>query len=372
MKNDISVILNKLCAYAMDNLLLDTLDLQYALNRLASLVGCDPVPALDDVDYGDVNFTQLLDELKAAKPNADIAAVCSTLFPMPRTLNYYLQTRLDRAPEKAFEFLFELYAASGVINTAPALEKGNFCFYSADGAATVKAAALNVGDGQLYYTPVSTAGRVAYLDNPDILSDDMLSRMLYYVTTYGGAIAARVGGGSEYMCCQKLGLGNLTGEKLSDGTVKVTVLDYPVPVLAFNGIAKNTVAREAGRAVKAAVQANLPCVLAADNTNGVTFYLVFASDISPLSFFTGGAVLDVCGTVRVTDCSALLPVLEKGTALSTDLAKFKLLYDKVGGVKLAKTAPAVLAGALIELFTPVLSAAASCDRQTAIELCKTE
>lgn len=373
MKTDINSILNKLTAYAIDNLLLDPLDQTYALNRLATVCGLAE-PKLDyDADYGDATFAELLDELATALPNLDKAAITDILFPMPRTINYYLESKLARGADKAFDFLFDLYARGyNAVSTAPAIgEKGYLC-YCAECVTPTAQAALDVGGEQLAYTPIAVGNHVAALQNPDILSDDIVKRLAAYVADFGGFIAARIGEGADYLCCAATALSGAKAKKqVSDGAVKVALLDYPVPALSFNGIAKNSVQREVCRVIKAAAEQNIACVVAADNKNGVTYYVVFAGEIVPNEFIIGQNALAACGVVRTKNCAPLLPVLEKGTALSTDLAEFKPIYEKVGGVKHGSKAPSALGEALVGMYLPMLKAAASATEEQAVGLAST-
>lgn len=370
MKTDINNILNKLTAYAIDNLLLDPLDQIYALNRLSTVCGLAEPKLDEDADYGDATFGELLDELSAALPQVDKAAVADILFPMPRTVNYYLDGKLARGANKAFEFLFDLYAHGyNLVSDSGALGENAYLCYYKDNVTPVGAAALTVGGSQLVYTPLVMGNHVAALENPDILTDDIVSREAAFATEYGYAIAARIGDGAEYMTCAHTALQSANVKKqLSDGAVKVALLDYPVPALSFTGIAKNAVQREAVKVLKAAASENIPTVVAADNKNGLTVYIVFAGDIVSDGIILGGGTLALCGVFQTKNCKPLLPVLEKGTALSTDLSEFKPIYDKIGGVKHGKDAVEELGGALASLYLPLLKAAASATEEQVISL----
>ncbi|MCH5154827.1 MAG: hypothetical protein J1F71_06405 [Clostridiales bacterium] len=368
MKNDINSIINKLTAYAIDHLLLDPFDQTYAFNRLCTMCGVE-TPKLDvDVDCGDATLSGLLDELKAAAPQIDKDAVADFLFPMPRTVNYYLEDKLARGISKGFDFLFDTYAHGyNVVSTAPAIGKDGYMCYSAGDINPAVGAALAVGGEQLFYTPIAVGNHIATLQNPDILSDDIARRLAAFVSRYGGAIATRVGDGSDYMCCTASALSEAKTEKvLSDGAVKIEILDYPVPALSFSGIARNSVVREMCKVIKSAAENNVPCVVAADGKNGVTLYVVFAGEIKADAFIYGGDALGACGVVRTKDCTPLLSVLEKGTALSTDLIDYKPIYDKIGGVKHGKDAINALGGALVDMYLPLLSAAASTSKEQAV------
>lgn len=370
MKTDINSIINKLTAYAIDNLLLDPLDQTYTLNRLATLCGLSEPKLDEDADYGDATFAELLNELAAAAPKADKDGVADVLFPMPRTINYYLENKLARGADKGFAFLFDLYASGyNAVSTAPAVGENGYLCYNADNISPAVGAALNVGGEQLLYTPVAVGNRIAALQNPDILSDDIVRRLGAYAAQYGGTIAARIGEGADYMCCAASALTTAKAKKqLAEGATKITLLDYPVPALSFNGIAKNAVQREVCAVIKAAAEHGTPCVVAADNTNGVTYYVVFAGELNKDEFILGGDALAACGVVRTKDCTPLMSVLEKGTALSTDLAAFKPIYDKIGGVKHGNKAAAALGGALVAMYLPLLKAAASATEEYATTL----
>lgn len=369
MKTDINSIINKLTAYAIDNLLLDPLDEIYTLNRLATVCGLAE-PKLAEIDYGDANLDTLLDELAAALPQIDKAAVADILFPMPRTINYYLDSKLARGADKAFDFLFDLYAHGyNAVSDSPVIGKdGYMCYYEVNATPTA-GGALGVGGEQLFYTPIAVGNHIAKLQNPDILSDDIVKRLAAYVADFGGVIAARIGEGADYLCCAAAAISGAKAKKqVADGAVKVALLDYPVPALSFNGIAKNSVQREVVKAIKAAAEKNIPCVVAADNKNGVTYYVVFAGEIAQNEFIIGQNALAACGVVRCKDCSPLMSVLEKGTALSTDIIEFKPIYDKIGGVKHGSKAPSALGEALVGMYLPLFTAAASATEEQAVGL----
>lgn len=370
MKNDINSIVNKLTAYAIDHLLLDPFDQTYAFNRLCTMCGVEN-PKLDpDADCGDATLEGLLDELKALSPQVDKDAIADFLFPMPRTVNYYLEEKMSRGTSKGFDFLFDTYAHGyNVVSTAPAIGKDGYLCYSAGDINPAVGAALSVGGEQLFYTPIAVGNHVATLQNPDILSDDIVRRLAAFASSYGGTIATRVGEGADYMCCRASALSNAKTEKvLSDGAVKIELLDYPVPALSFSGIAKNSVVREMCKVIKSAAESNIPCVVAADGKNGVTLYVVFAGELKADAFIYGGDALSACGVVRTKDCTPMLSVLEKGTALSTDLMVFKPIYDKIGGVKHGDKALGELGAALVAMYLPILSAAASASKEQAAAL----
>lgn len=63
-----------------------------------------------------------------------------------------------------------------------------------------------------------------------------------------------------------------------------------------------------------------------------------------------------------------MSVLEKGTALSSDLYAFKPLYAEIGGVKHGAKAAAALGAELVKQFKTALAAAASADEAAAEKL----
>ncbi len=361
MKSDINLTLNKLISYALDNLLLDALDETYTLNRLASACGFSSPVRDEDADYGDATLETLLAELAAAAPKVDATVIADILFPMPRTVNYYFSAKLARDVKKGVDFLFDLYAHGYKnLSQSPALTKNGYACYYGDAEIPMRAATLNVGE-ELVYTPRVLGNHIAALENRDIMSNDVLSRQAAYVSAYGGAIAVKSGDNAEYACCDEIALASAPVKKqISNGTVKISLLDYPAPALAFNGIAKNAVVREAGKAIKAAAQADYACTVAAAAKDGVTFYIVFADGVKSNEFIKcNGSALDVCGVVKTVNCLPLLSVLEKGTALNNELAEFRPIYDKIGGVKLGDKAKAELCGALVDMYVPLLKAAAT-------------
>ena len=368
----LNLTINKLMTYAFDNLLSDALDETYMLNRLASLCGVTE-PKLDpNADYGDMSLTELLAELKAASPAVDTDAVANFLFPMPRTVNYYFESKLARDKTKAMDFLFDLYAhGNNCLSSSDAIGKDGYLCYSTNANNIIHAATLSVGDN-LVYTPRVKGNHIAMLEKPDILSDDMLSRMAAYVSAYGGAIAARASDDC-YLCCDAVALASAKSKaSVSDGAVKVNLLDYPVPALSFSGIAKNAVLRETARVMKCAIDKGVGFVTAAAAKDCVTFYIVFANDTATDEYLMQANALTACGVFRTADCAPLLPVLEKGTALSTDLAPFKRIYDGIGGVKLGAKAKTALGGALVDMFIPALAAAKSIDDEQALALAAPE
>lgn len=367
MKPDINATINKLISYAFDNLLLDPLDEVYTLNRLATACGVAAPARDEDADYGDATFAELLNELKAACPAADVTAVKNALVPMPRTVNSYFLDAFDRSAEKAFDFLYELYAHCDCgLNALPAYEKNGFTAYCKTATDPLKLIAI---DGAMY-VPQAAADRVAYLEAEDIIAEDVLAREAAFVKNYGGVIAYRPGD-EKYATAKAFALTEANAQKtLADSPVKVTLLDYPVPALAFNGVAKNATIREVLRVIKAAETAELGFVIAAAPKDGITYYLVFANDVTPNEYVTDSDALTACGVYAAPDYSPLLSVLEKGTALSTDLAAFKPIYDVIGGVKHGAKAAVALGGLLADKFKPVLSAAGTATEAQAEALVK--
>lgn len=361
MNRNINSVINNLVAYAMDKLLLDALDQTYAVNRLSSLCGITSPVVDPDADCGEASLDALLAELKALVPNVDVSAAAELLFPMPRTVNYYLDGKLARGTDKALDFLFTLYSNGyRCLSQSPAIGTDGFVGYYKDGITPIGAAALSVGDRQLVYTPLVLGNRIAALENPDLLIDDIVSRIVAFASEYKLSIAARIGDNAEYSTAANIALSKAAVKKqLSDGTVKIALLSYPVPALKLSGIAKNAVQREAVRILKAAASENLATVVAADGVGGPNVYIVFAKSIGSNEFIFGDDALAACGVYQTKNCSNLLSVLEKGTALSTDLAEFRPIYDKIGGVKHGKDALKALGGALVELFLPLLEDAAS-------------
>lgn len=359
MKPNITATVNKLIAFARDNLMLDALDETYTFNRLATLAGIES-PAQADVDYGDATPDELLDELRAAKPDIDVSAVTDALMPPAHTVDYYFTDELGRKPKKAFDFIFDLYALGGYALNSEAHYSDGYLHYAAIAEKPERPVFLPVPD-QLKYTPRVVGGHIATLRGDDILSADITARECAYVEAYGGAIARRIGSeNNAYYCCDSIAPASAEiKEQLAAGAVKIALLDYPVPVLAFSGIAKNTVAATAARVIKTAADGGIPCVVAATAKDGVTFYAIFAGNVESDGLIRGDDVLSACGVFATTDFSPLVPVLEKGTGLSTDLFAFKPIYDMIGGVKHGQKAREALDGAVVSLFKLALAKAAS-------------
>lgn len=363
MKPDINTTINKLISYAFDNLLLDPLDEVYTLNRLASVCGLATPARNENIDYGDATLAELLDELNGI---ADRTAVTDVLMPMPRTVNMRFNDLLDRNTQKAFDFLYELYAhGDKLISTSPACCKDGFACYAANAPAPALVSLSAVG---AEYSPIALGNHVARFYCEDILTEDVLAREAAFVTTYGGVIATRMGEGAYYTADAMALTEAPTAKVVTDSAVKTSLLDYPVPALAFNGIAKNAVMREVMRVLKRAADSELKPVIAAAAKDGVTFYLVFAGDVATNEYLVSSAPLTACGVFATSDYSALLSVLEKGTALSTDLLAFKPIYDAIGGVKHGAKAAAALGGFVADKIKPALATAALLTADGAVAL----
>lgn len=369
MKPNVKNTIDKLLSFAIDNLMLDALDKTYTLNKLSALCGVDRPECSDEADYGDATLHSLLAELAEAVPDVDKRAVADMLMPLPHTVSQYFNDELNRNADKARDFLFELHAFGGYASPDGSSDRNGYIYYTGSDGDT-RSAFLTVGE-ELKYTPIAVCGHVASLECPDIFTADILARELAYVENYGGAIAKRIGDGSEYFCCDGFALASAKIKKqLADGAVKIALLNYPVPVLAFSGIAKNSVMQNATRIVKHAADAGLPCVAAAAATDGgATFYAVFAkAELEDNGIILNKTnALTPCGVFATVDFSPLMPVLEKGTALSTDLFVFKPVYASIGGVKHGQKAREALDGAVVTLFKTALAASASCDETIATQ-----
>lgn len=356
MKTDINNTINKILAFARDNLMLDALDDTYALNRIATLVGAKD-PALDyDADYGDKTFIELLNEL--CSDDGLKSAIADVAVPPSHTLSYYFNDELARKPQKAFDFLFDVCAQGGAAGASPAYECGAFVRYEAKNTAGIsRSVLLNTLDDSKY-TPINQGNRIASIDGDDIMTDDILRRESAFAENYGGAIAKRMSGDRYYSCTAFALDKAAVKEQLASGAVKISLLDYPVPVLAFNGIAKNSVRAQAANVLKAAAEQNIDCVAACSARDGLTVYIVFATEVNG-EYISVDNALTACGVFCTTDFSPLVSVLEKGTALSTDLFAFKTIYNAVGGVKHGDKAQDALSDGLTDIFKGYLSAAAS-------------
>ena len=97
MKPDLNITLNKLISYALDNLLLDSLDETYTLNRLASACGFSSPKRNEDVDYGDCSLESLIAELKEAAPAVD--PVCLP----PCTLSPFGKSQAEVPPRASWK-----------------------------------------------------------------------------------------------------------------------------------------------------------------------------------------------------------------------------------------------------------------------------
>ncbi len=367
MKTDINCVLNKLISYAFDNLMLDPLDEVYTLNRLASVCGVAAPVRDENCDYGDASLGELLAELGK---DADKTAIADILMPMPRTVNMRFADLAERSAKKAFDFLYELYGScDDLVSTSPAFAANGFTCYTAHKPAPALVSLPAVGAA---YSPVASGNKVACFTCDDILSEDVLAREAAFVNNYGGAIAVRQGD-AEYCTAESCALADAAVKKnISDGSVKVALLDYPVPALSFCGIAKNAVMREVTRVLKAAAAKELKPVIAATANNGVTFYLVFANALAANEYIVSDSPLAACGVFPVGDYAPLLSVLAKGTALSTDLAAFKPVYDAVGGVKHGDKAADALGKFLVDKIKPALASAAATTPDEAVALTATE
>ncbi len=366
MKNDLNATLNKLVAYAGDYLMLDALDRVYTLNRLASMLGV-PAPKPEETEAGD-DISPLLEQLKSLVPDADINAVKDMLLPAPHTVDYYFSDAMSRSASKAFDFLYDLYSRADCISASAATGEDGYLRYTAPNVEPTHSVLLDIGE-PLPYTPRVVGNHIASIKADDIISGDIAARLIAYVNAYGGAIAKRIGGG-DYLCCDRIALSSAkTVKPLKDGPVKVSLLDYPVPAISLTGIAKNAVTRETARIIKAAADAgiNIVASCAADAASPV-FYIVFANDVKQDDILGESDALTACGVFRTVDFSPLMPVLEKGTALSTDLFAFKSIYSTVGGVKHGGKAEAALDGAVVKLFKTALGATQSATADQVAEL----
>lgn len=368
MKTNLAHTLNKLISYARDNLMLDALDEIYTLNRLAALCG---VPAVKPEETEtDQTLDALLAELKAAA-DVDVEAVKDILLPSPHTVDFYFRDELGRKPQKAFDFLFDLYESCGSVAAGEASGKDGYIHYSrGESGALARPVMLDVGTA-VPYTPIASGNRIAALGGDDTLfTADITARLVAYATTYGGTIAKRLNDEDYYLVCTDSAIAHAAvKQKIKDGTVKVDILDYPAPALKFSGIGKNAVIREATTYIKAATDAGKPCVAAcACIDNAPAVYVIFAKAVEATDLILSTDALACCGVVAAPDFSALLSVLEKGTALSSDLFAFKPLYAEIGGVKLGAKAKATLDEAVAKHIKAAISAASSATEAEAVAL----
>lgn len=356
MKSNIALTLNKLIAYARDNLLLDALDEVYTLNRLASLCGAAAV-RLDETET-DQTLDALVEELKAAAPDVDVEAVKDAIMPAPHTVDFYFRDELGRKPQKAFDFLFELYESCGSTSSGEAGGVDGFIHYNSGEGKLARPVMLDVGT-PVPYTPIASGNRVAALGCEDLFSADITARLVAYSSAYGGTAAKRINAEGEYLVCADSAIAHAAVKKtVKDGAVKVDLLDYPATALRFSGVGKNAVMREAGALIKNASDKNVPCVAASAVANGSPcVFVIFANDIAKTDILVSADALACCGVVATPDLAPLLSVLEKGTALSSDLFAFKPLYAEIGGTKLGAKAKATLDGAIAKHIKAAITAA---------------
>lgn len=367
MKTNIALTLNKLIAYARDYLLLDALDEVYTLNRLASLCGVAAVK-LEETET-DSTLDALLTELKAAVPAVDAEAVKDALLPAPHVVDFYFRDELSRKPQKAFEFLFDLYESVGSVAAGEASGENGYIHYVGAKNALARPVMLDVGTA-VPYTPIASGNLVAALGGDDALfSSDVAARLVTYATTYGGTIAKRAGD-DYYLVCRDSAIAHAATKKtVRDGAVKIDLLDYPATALKVSGIAKNAVARTAASIIKAATDNNIAHVAAGACVNNTpALYVIFAGDIEKTDVITSADALSVCGVVATPDFAPLLAVLEKGTALSSDLFAFKPLYAEIGGVKLGAKAKATLDAEIAKRIKAAIEKAVSATEEQAISL----
>lgn len=364
MKTDISLTLNKLIAYAREYLMLDALDEVYTLNRLATLCGVKAVE-LQETET-DETLDALLSELKTAITDVDIDAIKDALMPAPHMVDFYFRDELERKPEKAFEFLYELYDCGGIISDGTCGGVDGYVHYAL-GNRLARPVMLDVGT-PVPYTPIARGNRIASLACDDVLSADIAARLAAYASNYGGTIAKS--GDGDFLVCADSAIAHASAKtNIKDGTVKVDILDYPATAVKFSGIAKNAVAREAGALIKSATDAQIPFVAAAAPDGGsAAIYVIFAKELAPDDVISASGALGCCGVVATPDFTPLMSVLEKGTALSTDLFAFKPLYAEIGGVKLGAKAAATLDAAIAKRIKAAIVAANSAteDQVTAL------
>ncbi|MCH5162073.1 MAG: hypothetical protein J1G38_01110 [Clostridiales bacterium] len=371
MKTNIESTLNKLIAYARDNLLLDALDEVYTLNRLAALCGVAAVK-LEETET-DETLDALLTELKATKTDIDVEAVKDLLMPAPHTVDFYFRDELGRKPQKAFDFLFDLYECCGSVAGGNVGGENGYIHYCRGKNALARPVMLDVGM-PVPYTPIASGNRVAALTCDDIFSADVIARLYAYAASYGGTIAKRVNSDGDYLACSDSAVAHAKTQKnVKDGAVKIDLLDYPVPALKFSGIGKNAVMREAAELIKAAAEADIACVAAcACESGSPCLFVIFAGEVASDGVITSSDALTCCGVAATPDYAPLLPVLEKGTALSSDLYDFKQMYSEIGGTKLGAKAQAALDGAIAKHIKAALTAAASASETQATSLLNKE
>ncbi len=365
MKTDIALTLNKLIAYARDNLMLDALDEVYTLNRLAALCGANAVKPQDTET--DKSLDELLEELKSTAENVDVEAVKDALLPAPHMVDFYFRDELARNPEKAFEFLFDLYVSGGVISGGSGGSADGYSHYAL-GNRLARPVMLDVG-APVPYTPMACALRVASLSCDDVLAADTAARLYAFAQSYDGTAARRVNDG-EYLTCADSAISRAAIVKnIRDGAVKVDLLDYPATAIMISGIAKNAVVREAGTVIKNAADAQLACVAAAAKRDGrPAIFVVFAKDLETDDVITATNALGCCGVVATPDFAPLISVHQTGTAPTPDLFEYTRLYSQIGGVKLGAKASATLDDAVAKHVKTALAAASSATEEQAASL----
>ncbi len=368
MKNTDKII-DKLISYARENLMLDALDETYARNRLCALLKVKPGAADADAPEYE-NVEELAKELNAAYPDVALDAVMDVLMPAPHMIDYWFADEMGRSPQKAFDFLYELYGLAACVSPSAACNKDGYVHYEKHADACQRPIMLDA-NGASPYTPRVSGNRIATLACDDVFSADIAAKLGAFVSAYGGAIAKKIGSSGDYACCSDIAPAHASIKKqLKDGAVKVGLLDYPVPALAFSGIAKNAVEREVAGVIKRAADAGLACTAACarDKSGSHVFYVIFAGDIAADEVSSPEPVLGACGVFETVELASLISVLEKGTALSTDLFMFKKIYSAIGGVKHGAKAAAVLTDALVAEYKTALAAAASATEDKAVEL----
>lgn len=367
MKNTDKII-DRLISYARENLMLDALDETYTRNRLCALLGVKPAAAdADAPEFKDA--AELAAELNAAFPDVSVDAVTDVLLPAPHMIDYWFADEMGRSPVKAFDFLYELYEKAACVNPSEASGKDGFFHYEKHSA--FGRPVMLDANGAAPYTPRVSGNRIASLACEEVFSADIVAKLGAFVSAYGGAIAKKVGTNGDYACCKDFAPAHAAVKKqIKDGAVKAGLLDYPVPALVISGIAKNAVEREVAGVIKRAADAGVSCTVACarDKSGSHSFYVVFAGNIAADEVCSPEPVLGACGVFETAELAPLLSVLEKGTALSTDLSAFKKIYSGIGGVKHGAKAADVLTDALVKSYKAALAAAASATEEQATAL----
>lgn len=367
MKNNINNVIDGIVAYAVDNLMLDSLDEVHARNRLSQLFGVAPQKGEQVESYADV------EELKKAiaEVSTDISLddVMDIIMPPSHQIDYWFTDEAQRSTQKAFEFLYDILACGGCVGSASSVESNGYCFVPAFNSVSTRSVMLDV-NGATPYTPEQVSNHIATIVKYDLFAADAVSSMNAYCTNYDGVIAKRFGEQSSYACCADAAILHAGVKRVvKDEIVKIELLDYPVPAIAISGIAKNSVEREVAQIVKNANDANIGCTLACAKTNdGNKFYIVFSGDIASDEVCTPHAVLGGIGVCTTIALEPILSVLEKGTALSVDLSAFKQIYSQIGGVKHGDKALSSLADALADSYKKTLSASATATEERVIEI----